>query len=67
MGKMVERDRERTGGGRSELTRSVVGKIQDCERLNVPEGEVEPSDSVSQISSVRSSRKGGSKRERGSR
>lgn len=51
IGKMI--DRERTGG-RSELTRSVVGKIQDSEKLNLPDREVDPSDSVSQVSSVRS-------------
>lgn len=53
IGKMVERERT---GGRSELTRSVVGKVEDSERLNLPEREVDPSDSVSQVSSVRSKR-----------
>lgn len=48
-------DRERTGG-RSELTKSVVGKIEDSARLNVTDREVDPSDSVSQVSSVRSKR-----------
>lgn len=53
VGKML--DRERTGG-RSELTKSVVGKIEDAAHLNVPDREVDPSDSVSQVSSVRSKR-----------
>lgn len=53
IGKML--DRERTGG-RSDLTKSVVGKIEDISKLNVTDAEVDPSDSVSQVSSVRSKR-----------
>jgi hypothetical protein len=49
----VERDRQ---GARGELTKSVVGKIEDSERLNVSSREVDPSDSVSQVSSVGSKR-----------
>ena len=50
IGKMLERERT----GRNELTKSVVGKIEDSEKLNVSSREVDPSDSVSQVSSVRS-------------
>ncbi|KAK5106167.1 hypothetical protein LTS08_000284 [Lithohypha guttulata] len=51
IGRMIEKDRQ------SALTKSVVGKLEDSRKLNVPRDEVEPSDSVSQISSVRSSRR----------
>jgi len=54
IGRMLEKDRG--GSARSELTRSVVGKLEDTSRLNVPDREVDPSDSVSQVSSVRSKR-----------
>lgn len=53
IGKML--DRERTDA-RSDLTKSVVGKIEDVSKLNVTDAEVDPSDSVSQVSSVRSKR-----------
>ena len=43
--------------GRSELTKSVVGKLEESDRLNVTNREVDPSDSVSQVSSVRSRRR----------
>lgn len=55
IGKMLERERA-GGSGRSELTKSVVGKIEDISKLNVTDAEVDPSDSVSQVSSVRSKR-----------
>ena len=53
IGKMLDRERQ---GARSELTKSVVGKIEEVDRLNVTNKEVDPSDSVSQVSSVRSKR-----------
>lgn len=54
IGRMLEKDR--SGSAKSELTKSVVGKLEDTDRLNVTDREVDPSDSVSQVSSVRSKR-----------
>ncbi|KAJ9657775.1 hypothetical protein H2198_004082 [Neophaeococcomyces mojaviensis] len=48
IGKMLERDRQEGGRG---LTKSVVGKIEDACNVGVTDKEVDPSDSVSQISS----------------
>lgn len=45
---MLERDRQEGGRG---LTKSVVGKIEDACNVGVTDKEVDPSDSVSQISS----------------
>lgn len=50
IGRMIENDRK------SALTKSVVGKLADTKKLNVTDEEVDPSDSVSQVSSVRSKR-----------
>lgn len=50
IGRMIENDRK------SALTKSVVGKLEDTKKLNVTNEEVDPSDSVSQVSSVRSKR-----------
>ncbi|KAK5940690.1 hypothetical protein PMZ80_007107 [Knufia obscura] len=52
IGRMLEKDR----AGGSALTKSVVGKLAESDKLNVSEREVDPSDSVSQVSSVRSRR-----------
>ena len=41
-----------------DLTQSVVGKIKEQRRMDLPRCEVGPDDSVSQISSVRGSRRG---------
>lgn len=41
--------------GRSELTKSVVGKLDETDRLNLTDKPVAPSDSVSQVSSNRGS------------
>lgn len=48
IGKMIERDRAEGGRG---LTKSVVGKIEDACNVDVSDREVDPSDSVSQVSS----------------
>ena len=50
IGKMLERDRAESGRG---LTKSVVGKLEDVRGVNVTDEEVDPSDSVSQVSSVK--------------
>ena len=43
---------------RRDLTQSVVGKINEQKRMDLPSREVGPEDSVSQVSSVRGSRRG---------
>lgn len=50
-------DKESSIAGKSNLTRSEVGKIKEMKTLDVTDDPVKPEDSVSQVSSVRSSRK----------
>jgi len=54
IGRMLEKDRG--GSARSELTKSVVGKLAETNAVDVDEREVDPSDSVSQVSSVKTRR-----------
>ena len=49
--------RRRSENNKSSMTKSVIGKLQDAQKLHVTPEEVKPEDSVSQVSTVWNSRR----------
>jgi hypothetical protein len=53
----LEKIRSEAGQKDRDMTKSVVGKLREGRKLDLPAGEVGPEDSVSQVSSSRGSRR----------